>query len=243
MVAVQSFRDVFTEVPLTPGIVYLCKRHYYDPILGPDAKREQAVSETEGEKGTELRPCDFTGHMALTAECARLRREAAAKDGAIDAIGVLIVDKDATIARLDEDVARWISRTVDAESTIERLTAEQVESGRLVADLQQGLAAANVQLDKIRQLCTEAEQFGGQDTLDLFVDDIRAAFEEASEAACRKRHPAGKDLPEVTHLIQAGGRVTPCCDKSPLVLPRSDRMTLDPSLVTCIQAAFERRSE
>src|ERR1035437_125403 len=87
MVAVQSFRDVFTEVPLTPGIVYLCKRHYYDPILGPDAKREQAVSETEGEKGTELRPCDFTGHMALTAECARLRREAAAKDGAIDAIG------------------------------------------------------------------------------------------------------------------------------------------------------------
>ena len=36
MVAVQPYRDVFSEIPLTPGIVYLCKRHYYDPILEPD---------------------------------------------------------------------------------------------------------------------------------------------------------------------------------------------------------------
>ena len=47
MVAVQSFRDVFTEVPLTPGIVYLCKRHYYDPILDPPEPPSSPASETE----------------------------------------------------------------------------------------------------------------------------------------------------------------------------------------------------
>jgi hypothetical protein len=107
MVAVQSFRDVFIEVPLTPGIVYLCKRHYYNPILNPKNEREEAASVTEGEKGTELRPCDFTGHMALTAECARLRREVATKD---DRIQRLIAEGD----RLASDLTRL-------EGVIERL--------------------------------------------------------------------------------------------------------------------------
>ena len=48
MVAVQPFRDVYSEVPLTPGIVYLCKRHYYDPILEPDAAQRVSNPPSSG---------------------------------------------------------------------------------------------------------------------------------------------------------------------------------------------------
>lgn len=30
-----------------------------------------------------------------------------------------------------------------------------------------------------------------------------------------------------------GSGLTPCCKESPFFLPRTDRMTLDPKLVTC----------
>lgn len=41
-------------------------------------------------------------------------------------------------------------------------------------------------------------------------------------------------MPEITHQCPPDGRgFTPCCGKTPFELPRTDRMTLDPSLVTC----------
>ena len=61
------------------------------------APREQATSETEGEKGTELRPCDFTGHMALTAEVARLRTSLSLMD---DEVRKITADRDHRIANL-----------------------------------------------------------------------------------------------------------------------------------------------
>ena len=43
---------------------------------------------------------------------------------------------------------------------------------------------------------------------------------------------------EVTHACPPGdAAVTPCCGRTPFELPRTDRMTLDPTLVTCARAA------
>lgn len=39
---------------------------------------------------------------------------------------------------------------------------------------------------------------------------------------------------EVTHRCPTGdGMLTPCCHRSPLELPRTDRLTVDDALVTC----------
>jgi hypothetical protein len=39
---------------------------------------------------------------------------------------------------------------------------------------------------------------------------------------------------ETTHACpKRGSGVTPCCGRSPFELPRTDRLTLDPALVTC----------
>jgi hypothetical protein len=42
--------------------------------------------------------------------------------------------------------------------------------------------------------------------------------------------PAG----EITHACPPqGGGVMPCCGKTPFEVPRTDRITLDPELITC----------
>ncbi len=39
---------------------------------------------------------------------------------------------------------------------------------------------------------------------------------------------------ETTHMCPPdGGNVMPCCSLTPWEVPRTDRMTLDPALVTC----------
>jgi hypothetical protein len=39
---------------------------------------------------------------------------------------------------------------------------------------------------------------------------------------------------EVTHACPVGSAlITPCCGKSPMMLPMTDRITLNPALVTC----------
>jgi hypothetical protein len=41
-------------------------------------------------------------------------------------------------------------------------------------------------------------------------------------------------MAEIIHLCPPDGMIfTPCCGETPFDLPRTDRMTLDPSLVTC----------
>lgn len=41
---------------------------------------------------------------------------------------------------------------------------------------------------------------------------------------------------EVTHACPIGDAVlTPCCNRTPFELPRTDRMTLNPALITCRQ--------
>lgn len=49
---------------------------------------------------------------------------------------------------------------------------------------------------------------------------------------------------EVTHLCPPGDEgFTPCCDRTPFELPRSDRITEDVSLVTCGGEAAQRERE
>jgi hypothetical protein len=44
----------------------------------------------------------------------------------------------------------------------------------------------------------------------------------------------------VTHRCPPRGEIlTPCCGQTPFELPRTDRMTLEPSLVTCRGQAEE----
>lgn len=45
----------------------------------------------------------------------------AASDAAMEMAIAELLAKDATIGRLDEDIAGWISRAMDAEATIERV--------------------------------------------------------------------------------------------------------------------------
>lgn len=45
---------------------------------------------------------------------------------------------------------------------------------------------------------------------------------------------------ETTHQCPAlGSGVTQCCERTPFEVPRTDRMTLDPALVTCGAADHE----
>lgn len=47
-------------------------------------------------------------------------------------------------------------------------------------------------------------------------------------------------MTEVTHACPpVGSGVTPCCGRTPFELPRDDKMTLDPGLVTCRSAVGE----
>jgi len=48
------------------------------------------------------------------------------------------------------------------------------------------------------------------------------------------RETTEETMAEITHSCPPEGQyLTPCCGKTPFELPRTDRMTLDPSLVTC----------
>ena len=52
--------------------------------------------------------------------------------------------------------------------------------------------------------------------------------------AARAAIEAHREALEVTHLCPPEGSGTfPCCGLTPFEAPRTDRMTLDPSLVTC----------
>ena len=49
---------------------------------------------------------------------------------------------------------------------------------------------------------------------------------------------------EVTHLCPPGDEGwTPCCDRTPFELPRTDRITEDVSLVTCGGETAQRERE
>jgi len=49
---------------------------------------------------------------------------------------------------------------------------------------------------------------------------------------------------EVTHRCPIGDDGwTPCCDRTPFELPRTDRITEDPALVTCQGKAAQRARE
>lgn len=51
-------------------------------------------------------------------------------------------------------------------------------------------------------------------------------------------------MAEVTHRCRIGDNGwTPCCDRTPFELPRSDRLTEDPALVTCQGRAAQRERE
>ena len=39
--------------------------------------------------------------------------------------------------------------------------------------------------------------------------------------------------PEVVHLIADGEAVTSCCGRTPFALPRTERLTVDPTLANC----------
>jgi len=63
------------------------------------------------------------------------------------------------------------------------------------------------------------------------ADDWRAVADDM-----RKRDR--ERIEGVTHLCPPTGQaLTPCCGRSPFELPRTDRITLDPNLVTCVPPA------
>ena len=66
-------------------------------------------------------------------------------------------------------------------------------------------------------------------TLQVQMDAVAARIDEIDRAL------AAQPSPEVTHLCpqDGAGGVMSCCRLTPFDVPRSDRMTLDPALVTC----------
>ena len=67
--------------------------------------------------------------------------------------------------------------------------------------------------------------------------DNRISDEAMGWSDALRRSRGGQGDSEIVHACPPdGGGLTPCCGKTPFELPRTDRMTLDPSLVTCIRS-------
>ena len=60
----------------------------------------------------------------------------------------------------------------------------------------------------------------------------------------RQHWAYGAQIPaEVTHQSPPEGGVMPCCGLTPFEVPRFDRITLDPALVTCQVVALNSTTE
>jgi len=151
MVAVQSFRDVFIEVPLTPGIVYLCKRHYYDPILGPSKAPSSPVETTDAPeqrpdhtdviRGADEREARYDAAMTLSHEdyadaLHKVMAVADAENAALTAevkrltrvTQIIMATGDADHERLSNLLLLALGERDERDATIERLWAQLNEA-------------------------------------------------------------------------------------------------------------------
>lgn len=134
-------------------------------------------------------------------------------------------------------------RGVLAELRQERRAVEQLLDGipgrvdeRIERQVVKGLAELGTQTDKamrasVARVISEfdrlAELFLGKD------EEARGEGREPLETLIlRNREAAG--APEIVHLSPTtGSPYTVCCSRSPFDIPRTDRLTEDPGLVTC----------
>ena len=102
------------------------------------------------DSGTELRPCDFTGHMALTAEVARLRRWGEDAHHAIWRLNATIAERDAKICRY---LAAW-DRTMD---DLDRARIDLRGSTLARDDLRTRLAERDAQVGRLTKRLSEGQ--------------------------------------------------------------------------------------
>lgn len=215
------------------------------------APREQAASGTEPAARPEMPPFPQRASEAYLAASMRYVMETYGTKATIKRLTVERDDARAEIGRLKCEV--WALKSALSlgnglrdnalDLATKTVLARDDEVERLTAEAEDQHAAYGfLEVEVAEQIAKVAER-------DATIERLWAQLcdgQLVEEAASRARHPAGKDLPptEITHGTPCCGRqTTPCCDKSPFELPRSDRMTLDPSMVTCIQAAFDRRAQ
>lgn len=134
-------------------------------------------------------------------------------------------------------------RGVLAELRQERRSVEQLLDGipsrvdeRIERQVVEGLAELGTQTDKAMR-ASVAKVISEFDRLaDIFLgkdEKTRGPGRESlEELILRNREAAG--APEIVHLSPtAGSPYTVCCSRSPFDIPRTDRLTEDPGLVTC----------
>ena len=74
-------------------------------------------------------------------------------------------------------------------------------------------------------------------SLQVQLDAVAACIREIDRAlvASGEARLRAATQPEIIHLCppDGNGGLMPCCGLTPFEVPRTDRMTLDPALVTC----------
>jgi hypothetical protein len=81
-----------------------------------------------------------------------------------------------------------------------------------------------------RLIAEQANLIFQRNAVQARIDEISRALTASGEARLRANQRA-----EATHQCppDGGGGLMPCCGLTPFEVPRTDRMTLDPALVTC----------
>jgi hypothetical protein len=80
-----------------------------------------------------------------------------------------------------------------------------------------------------RLIAEQANLIFQRNAVQARIDEISRALTASGESRLRANQRA-----EVTHQCPPdSGGLMPCCGLTPFEVPRTDRMTLDPALVTC----------
>jgi hypothetical protein len=83
-----------------------------------------------------------------------------------------------------------------------------------------------------RLIAEQANLIFQRNAVQARIDEISRALTASGEARLLYNP---ENVAEVTHACPPddGGGLMPCCGLTPFEVPRTDRMTLDPELVTC----------
>jgi hypothetical protein len=110
---------------------------------------------------------------------------------------------------------------------------DEAEAERLIAE------RANLQIQRDAVMDRMDGVDGTLCGLQFQLDAVAARIAEIDDALVTSGHTRllynPENVAEVTHACPPddGGGLMPCCGLTPFEVPRTDRMTLDPELVTC----------
>jgi hypothetical protein len=104
--------------------------------------------------------------------------------------------------------------------------SETIEGSDMTDELREGLPVSAESGGRIWSVCGEGDPVEGW-LFPLSEEDLANGVETPPHLGC-------STITETTHATPTGDDgLTPCCGRTPLELPRTDRLTLEEALVTC----------